>query len=798
MLRRWMWSWRRREWLGLLGRLGLLEYLDSLGLRGPQGLPGVAGPAGPAGASGPAGAAGPVRPTGAVGPAGARGASGFTYQGTYSSVVNYAVSDVVLYNGSSYISLLVNNHGNTPDASPTDWGVVASGASGSSTGGTGTSTTLASSYQGSYASATNYNVNDIVLYSGSSYISLIASNHGNTPSLSSASWGLLAFGGQGIGPQGPAGVAGAAGPQGLPGLGFEGAYASASNYGLDDVVSWQGSSYISLMASNHGNTPSASPTAWALLAAAGVGTTGATGAAGATGPQGPPGLTGATGATGAQGPTGVVGPRGLPGLVYQGTYSSATNYALGDVVLWQGASWSSLVDSNHGNTPSFSPAYWGVLTAQGPTGAVGATGAAGPTGATGALGGPVGPPGERGDQGLQGIAGQAGAQGIPGTKGDQGLSGPMGPQGVPGPVGITYQGTYSSATNYAIADGVVYNGSGYVSLIASNHGNTPDQSPMQWALFAAAGAPGATGAVGPVGVTGPQGVQGVQGPQGLMGVTGATGPQGPPVVNYTGNYSSATNYGLEDGASYNGSTYVSLIAGNHGNTPDQSPAQWAVLVSKGDTGAAGVAGPAGAPGMAGAVGATGAAGVAGPPVTFIGGWLTSRSYSVGDAVSYLGSSYIALVANSGREPDESPMYWGVLAQSGSAGPAGPMGATGLEGPTGYPGPAGPAGVAGPVGPQGAMGPVGAAGAAGPQGAAGVQGVAGVAGLAYRGAYDSTVNYGLDDGVVFGGSTYISLASGNAGNTPGQSPAFWAVLAAAGGAGGGGGAGFEREWQARLG
>ena len=136
----------------------------------------------------------------------------------------------------------------------------------------------------------------------------------------------------------------------------------------------------------------------------------------------------------------------------------------------------------------------------------------------------------------------------------------------------------------ALADGVVYDGSGYVSLVAGNHGNTPDQSPAQWGLFAAAGAAGATGAVGPVGVTGPVGAQGVQGPQGLMGVTGATGPQGPPVVNYTGNYSSATNYALNDGASYNGSTYVSLISGNHGNTPDQSPAQWAVLVSKGDAG----------------------------------------------------------------------------------------------------------------------------------------------------------------------------------------------------------------------
>ena len=211
------------------------------------------------------------------------------------------MSDVVLFNGSSYISLVASNHGNTPDASPIYWGLVASGASGSSTGGGGT-TTAASSYQGTYVSSTNYNLNDIVLYSGSSYISLVASNHGNTPSLSSADWGLLAFGGQGIGPQGPPGPAGASGAQGLPGLGFEGAYASSSNYGLDDVVSWQGSSYISLIASNHGNTPSESPAVWAVLAAAGVGTTGATGATGATGPQGTNRLHRRDGGDGSAGP----------------------------------------------------------------------------------------------------------------------------------------------------------------------------------------------------------------------------------------------------------------------------------------------------------------------------------------------------------------------------------------------------------------------------------------------------------------------------------------------------------------
>ena len=81
----------------------------------------------------------------------------------------------------------------------------------------------------------------------------------------------------------------------------------------------------------------------------------------------------------------------------------------------------------------------------------------------------------------------------------------MGPQGSSGPVGLSFQGVYSSVVNYALADGVRYNGADYVSLIASNHGNTPDQSPLQWAIFAQDGATGATGPVGATGPTGPPG-----------------------------------------------------------------------------------------------------------------------------------------------------------------------------------------------------------------------------------------------------------------------------------------------------
>ncbi|MEO7029051.1 MAG: DNRLRE domain-containing protein, partial [Acidobacteriaceae bacterium] len=406
------------------------------------------------------------------------------------------------------------------------------------------------------------------------------------------------------GTNGATGATGATGPQGPPGTGnsapslsYQGIYSSATNYALDDVVTFAGSSYVSLTASNHANTPGLTANAWGLLASAGAaGTTGVAGPSGATGPQGPVGF-GVPGPQGVAGAQGAVGAAGAPGLVYQGVYDSTANYVLGDVVLFAGASYASLVNFNHGQTPGSSPAFWGALTAQGPQGVQGFAGAAGPTGASGPPGS-VGPPGQTGAQGLQGTAGQAGAQGVAGIAGAQGLSGPAGAQGAAGPVGLAFRGAYDATVNYALADGVLFQGTGYVSLAASNHGNAPDQSPQFWEAFAT-GTPGAAGAMGAPGVSGPPGSQGPAGFDGAVGPRGLAGPVGPPGVNFTGNYSSANSYAIADAVSFGGSTFISLVGNNHGNTPDQSPAFWAVLAAQGQAGAGGPVGPAGLPGAAG-------------------------------------------------------------------------------------------------------------------------------------------------------------------------------------------------------
>lgn len=742
--------------------------LSSQGAQGPSGALGPAGPAGAVGAKGDNGSIGPVGPAGPSG--------GLTYQGSYTSRTNYGAGDIVTYNGSSYVSVAAGNHGNTPGLSAANWGLLAAGGAAGS-GATTTSSSL--SYQGAYVSTTSYSPDDVVVYLGSSYVSLSASNHGNTPSSSPAQWGVLALGGQGVvGPQGPAGVQGVSGDKGAPGLGYVGTYKSTANYGVSDVVGFQGSSYISLLASNHGNTPSSSPIQWGLLAQAQVGATGAMGTAGTTGATGPSGAQGPPGPAGPPGSSGAVGAQGLPGLTYQGVYASTTNYKLGDVVLWQGTSYTSLAASNHGSTPALNPEQWGVLSSQGPSGTVGAMGQQGSPGPQG-IPGSVGPNGERGSQGEQGIAGQAGAQGILGQTGATGLQGPMGPQGVAGPVGMSFRGLYSSSTNYGIADGVTYSGAGYVSTQSSNLGNTPDLNPLQWTMFAA---PGAAGAVGPAGLIGPVGQSGVQGLTGAIGPAGpagATGAQGPSVANYTGVYSSATNYSLHDAVSYAGSTFVSLMGGNVGNTPDQAAQQWAVLVARGVAGRDGSAGLAGLTGSVGAAGIQGLTGLQGPPVSFRGSWSMAQSYAVGDGVSYSGSSYVAMGANVGRQPDMSPLYWALVAQSGSQGPTGPGGPQGLQGPTGYAGPAGPTG---PLGPSGAPGPAGAggtSGATGPAGPTGAPGATGSAGLTFRGVYQSAFNYAANDTVTYQGSTYLSTITGNQGHVPTENPSLWSVLAAQG-------------------
>jgi hypothetical protein len=466
------------------------------------------------------------------------------------------------------------------------------------------------------------------------------------------------------GPQGPQGLLGPIGPQGPPVV-FQGSWVTSTIYDLGDVVSLNGSSYISLTGSNQGHEPDTSASSWALLAAAGLaGLQGLIGATGPTGPQGiqgvpgvqgPGGATGAQGAIGATGATGPQGPQGAigvtgPPVTFKGAWSAAVTYSVGDIVSLNGSVYVSLAALNLNNSPTSSPAQWAVFAQAGstrPTEAQGPQGVTGPTGAQG----PAGPTGATGAQGPQGSTGTTG------TAGPQGPTGATGPQGPP----VSFRGTWSSTTTYAVGDTVFFNGSAYISTVSSNLNHQPDTSTTQWSVLSQQGATGPAGPAGPTGPTGLTGATGPQGPAGPTGAIGSTGPQG----------------------------------------------------ATGTTGATGPQGP------------QGSTGPQGPPVSFRGTWSNSTTYSTGDVVFFNGSAYIAIVgSNLNHQPDVSPTQWSLLAQQGSAGSTGatgPQGSQGLQGVAGAQGPSGPTGATGAQGAQGAAGATGATGPQGPQGATGPQG-----------------------------------------------------------------------------
>jgi len=84
------------------------------------------------------------------------------------------------------------------------------------------------------------------------------------------------------------------------------------------------------------------------------------------------------------------------------------------------------------------------------------TGAIGPSGATGAAGpfGPIGPVGPAGEEGPKGAIGEVGPKG---PSGEPGASGPQGRR-------LSFQGTWSNLTTYAVGDAVFFSGSSYISL----------------------------------------------------------------------------------------------------------------------------------------------------------------------------------------------------------------------------------------------------------------------------------------------------------------------------------------------
>src|ERR1700722_3976031 len=143
-------------------------------------------------------------------------------------------------------------------------------------------------------------------------------------------------------------------------------------------------------------------------------------------------------------------------------------------------------------------------------------------------------------------------------------------------------------------------------------------------------------------------------------------------------------------------------------------------------------------------------------------------------------------------PQGPPGAAGAAGATGATGATGPQGLTGAVGPkgdTGAIGPQGPVGSQGTQGLQGLSGPMGLPGAQGPQGDAGPQGVAGT-GFTFKGPFENTANYAVNDVATFSGSSYVAKSATNPGDPTPDSNPNWSLMAQQGAAGPAGAAGAQ--------
>jgi Collagen triple helix repeat (20 copies) len=265
-----------------------------------------------------------------------------------------------------------------------------------------------------------------------------------------------------IGPQGPAGTNG-------KGFDFTGPFSVSTAYNVDDVATYNGSSYVATVANQGGGTPDTNPTDWMLMAQQGAtGTAGTPGAQGQPGPQGPQGTPGSPGAAGATGPQGPAGQQGIQGII--------------------------------------------GLTGIGQTGATG----------------PQGPQGQTGAAGIENKGNwNSGNSYNPGDSvfdaGSYWLATAVNTNSEPSPIntnwqllaaGLNNRGSWNNSSNYNVNDAVTDQGSFWLALAANNN-SEPAAGNSNWQQLAAQGATGAAGVAGPVGPTGPMGLPGLQGPPGV-------------------------------------------------------------------------------------------------------------------------------------------------------------------------------------------------------------------------------------------------------------------------------------------
>ena len=172
---------------------------------------------------------------------------------------------------------------------------------------------------------------------------------------------------------GLSGLSGTSGISGLSGIGliWEGTWNSGAQYLINDIVYYNGNSYIAVEGSININ-PSGDQSAWVLLAQSG-----ASGLSGLSGRSGISGLSGLSGRSGISGLSGI-------GLIWvAGGWDFELTYSINDLVSYNGSSYISIADNNSNQIPSSSPGYWELVAASGISGRSGISGISGRSGISG-------------------------------------------------------------------------------------------------------------------------------------------------------------------------------------------------------------------------------------------------------------------------------------------------------------------------------------------------------------------------------------------------------------------------------
>jgi hypothetical protein len=242
----------------------------------------------------------------------------------------------------------------------------------------------------------------------------------------------------------------------------------------------------------------------------------------------------------------------------------------------------------------------------------------------GAQAGAAGTNGTNGTNGLDGLTGLTGATGPAGSTGE---TGPVGPQGTPG-TGFTFRGAFNPSNNYALNDVVTFTS-------YSDSGST-------WIATAAIPAFSAMPGVSP------------------WQKLAASGKG----FNNRGAWNAGNGYSAFDVVTYNGFSYLCIanggIGGNFSNlSPGLDTGNWAGLGGVGPQGLPGINGLNGTNGIQGIQGipgingTNGVNGTNGASFTWQGTWNSATNYNVNDTVSFNGSSYVAIQAGAGQQPDLS-------------------------------------------------------------------------------------------------------------------------------------------------